>query len=128
MVISVLSSQDIEFFKDNPSPVYSFVDDVTKMVDIAPLKAKKRPCNEVQEGVKVKCCDYNFEPSVNHLKYMSSPYDCESKYPYPTAMPCCLHVMSRFIKSNWFWVCRVRGRPLLIYSSREFSELFIQKY
>ena len=54
MVISVLSSQDIEFFKDNPSPVYSFVDDVTKMVDIAPPKAKKRPCNEVQEGVKVK--------------------------------------------------------------------------
>ena len=44
MVISVLSSQDIEFFKDNPSPVYSFVDDVTKMVDIAPPKAKKRPC------------------------------------------------------------------------------------
>ena len=86
MVISVLSSQDIEFFKDNPSPVYSFVDDVTKMVDIAPLKAKKRPCNEVQEGVKVKCCDYNFEPSVNHLKYMSSPYDCESKYPYPTIL------------------------------------------
>ena len=74
MVISVLSSQDIEFFKDNPSPVYSFVDDVTKMVDIAPLKAKKRPCNEVQEGVKVKCCDYNFEPSVNHLKYMSPPW------------------------------------------------------
>ena len=71
MVISVLSSQDIEFFKDNPSPVYSFVDDVTKMVDIAPPKAKKRPCNEVQEGVKVKCCDYNFEPSVNHLRYMT---------------------------------------------------------
>ena len=43
MVISVLSSQDTEFFKDSPSPVYSFVNDVTKMVDITPPKAKKRP-------------------------------------------------------------------------------------
>ena len=75
MVISVLSSQDIEFFKANPSPVYSFVDDVTKMVDIATPRRRNGPAmrNVVQEGVKVKCCDYNFEPSVNHLKYMSPP-------------------------------------------------------
>ena len=46
MVISVLSSQETEFFKDNPAPtpIYSFVDDVTKMVDITPPKAKKSPC------------------------------------------------------------------------------------
>ena len=44
MVISVLSSQDTEFFKDNPSPVYTFVVYVTKMVDITPPKAKKSPC------------------------------------------------------------------------------------
>ena len=48
MVISVLSSQETEFFKDNPAPtptpIYSFVDDVTKMVDITPPKAKKPPC------------------------------------------------------------------------------------
>ena len=34
MVISVLSSQDTEFFKDSPSPVYSFVEDLNEiMVD-----------------------------------------------------------------------------------------------
>ena len=32
MVISVLSSQDIEFFKDNPSPVYSFVEDLNEIM------------------------------------------------------------------------------------------------
>ena len=56
MVISVLSSQDTEFFKDNPSPVYTFVVYVTKMVDITPPKAKALQASrhEVQEGVKVK--------------------------------------------------------------------------
>ena len=51
MVISVLSFQETEFIKDNtaptPTPIYSFVDDVTKMMDITPpppIKAKKRPC------------------------------------------------------------------------------------
>ena len=49
MVISVLSSQETEFIKDNtaptPTPIYSFVDDVTNMMDITPPppKAKKRP-------------------------------------------------------------------------------------
>ena len=34
MVISVLSSQDTEIYKDNPSPVYSFVEDLNEiMVD-----------------------------------------------------------------------------------------------
>ena len=34
MVISVLSSQDAEIYKDNPSSVYSFVEDLNKiMVD-----------------------------------------------------------------------------------------------
>ena len=34
MVISVLSSQDTEMYKDNPSPVYSFVEDLNEiMVD-----------------------------------------------------------------------------------------------
>ena len=48
-MISVLSSQETEFFKDNPAPtptpIYSFVDDVTNMMDITPPppKAKKRP-------------------------------------------------------------------------------------
>ena len=45
MVISVPSSQDTEIYRAKPSPVYSFVDDVTKMMDITPPppKAKKRP-------------------------------------------------------------------------------------
>ena len=46
MVISVLSSQVL--IKDNTAPtpttIYSLVDDVTKMVDITPPKAKKPPC------------------------------------------------------------------------------------
>ena len=34
MVISVLSSQDTEIYKENPSPVYSFVEDLNEiMVD-----------------------------------------------------------------------------------------------
>ena len=34
MVISVLSSQDTEIYKDNPSPVYSFIEDLNEiMVD-----------------------------------------------------------------------------------------------
>ena len=47
MVISVLSSQVL--IKDNiaptPTTIYSFVDDVTNMMDITPPppKAKKRP-------------------------------------------------------------------------------------
>ena len=41
-------AQETEFFKENtaptPTPIYSFVDDVIKMVDITPPKAKNRPC------------------------------------------------------------------------------------
>ena len=44
MVISVPSSQDIQIFRAKPSPVYSFVDNVNKMADITPPKAKKRSC------------------------------------------------------------------------------------
>ena len=44
MVISAPSSQDIQIFRAKPSPVYSFVNDVNKMVDITPLKAMKLPC------------------------------------------------------------------------------------
>ena len=47
MVISVLSSQDTEFFKDNPSPVYTFVVYVTKMVDITPPQGEETDCQLV---------------------------------------------------------------------------------
>ena len=46
MVISVLSSQVlIRDIAPTPTPIYSFVDDVTNMMDITPPppKAKKRP-------------------------------------------------------------------------------------
>ena len=52
MVISVLSSQDIEFFKANPSPVYSFVDDVTKMVDIATPRRRNGPAMKYKRASK----------------------------------------------------------------------------
>ena len=32
MVISVLSSQNTEIFKDNPSPVYSLVEDLNEIM------------------------------------------------------------------------------------------------
>ena len=51
MVISVLSSQETEFFKDNPAPtptpIYSFVDVVTKMVDITPPQGEETDCQLV---------------------------------------------------------------------------------
>ena len=54
MVISVPSPQDIEIYKEKPSPVCSFINDVTKMLDITPQEMALR-AGEVQEGVNVKC-------------------------------------------------------------------------
>ena len=81
MVISVPSLQDTEIYRPKPSPVYSFVDDVNKMVDIkgeeTALQASRR---EAQEGVKVKFPNM-FWPIISLsltdyqicLKYMSPP-------------------------------------------------------
>ena len=55
MVISVLSSQDTEIYKDNPSPVYSFVEDLNEiMVDD---EDNELTSIDVQEGdtVKLEC-------------------------------------------------------------------------
>ena len=90
MVISVLSSQDTEFFKDNPSPVYTFVVYVTKMVDITPPQGKETALpagrHEVQEGVKVKCFVTTTLNPV-WIAWNTCPlHDCESKYPCPTIL------------------------------------------
>ena len=56
MVISVPSPQDIEIYKEKPSPVCSFINDVTKMLDITPQEmALRAGLLEAQEGVNVKC-------------------------------------------------------------------------
>ena len=154
MVISVPSLQDTEIYRPKPSPVYSFVDDVNKMVDIkgeeTALQASRR---EAQEGVKVKFpndCVLVHYFTVSHRLSMCKSLEIHvpsmtvnpSILAPPSARPCRLYVKSPFFKGNWFWVCTLliyfvcsfnhNGNQMIVHqqkavASLEFSDLFIQK-
>ena len=166
MVISVLSFQETEFIKDNtaptPTPIYSFVDDVTNMMDITPPppKAKKRP-------VKLAVVKYKRAWMWNLLwpqlwtQCESPEIHCTSCHAFlkATGFGCALYWFILFAllftklrcRSNTMtWSCcssgtspnmltlqhsfsvvqneLTVGEGNLIYSSREFSDLFIKKY
>ena len=84
---------------------------------------------EVQEGVKVKCF---VSTTLNPvwIAWNTCPlHDCESKYP-------CLIILLNlaactschaFLKATGFGCARWEG-SLSLYTPREFSDLFIQKY